>query len=131
MKILLDTCAIIWVVSQPEKLTNKARDILLNKDSEIFVSSISCAEIACAVERGRIKLNTHWKKWFRHYIQLNGWYCVDIDLQVIEEAFSIPGIFHNDPADRILVATARLFSAKLLTADKKMLEYPHVDCVWD
>ena len=130
MKILLDTCTVIWSIAEPEKLTKKVKKLLINEDAEIFVSVISCAEIACATERGRIRLNKHWRKWFRHYINLNNWSCIDINSQIIEEAFSIPGKFHTDPADRIIVATARLYSAILITADKKILEYPHVDAVW-
>jgi len=130
MKILLDTCAILWAVSEPDKLSPKVKGLLLDQDTEIFVSVISCAEIACASDRNRIQLNRHWKKWFNYYIDFNGWNCLDINLKIIEEAFSLPGEFHNDPADRILVASSRLYSSKLVTADKKILEYPHVDAIW-
>lgn len=130
MKLLLDTCCVIWAISQPGELTEIAAKLLIAEDSEIHVSAISVAEIACAVERNRIVIDRHWKKWFRHYIDLNGWSVVDITLEIMEEAYSLPDTFHADPADRIITATARLSNATLLTADKKILDYPHVNARW-
>jgi len=69
MKILLDTCCIIWAVSDPGALSETAITLLQAEDAEIFVSPISAAEIACASERGRISLDQHWKKWFRYYLE--------------------------------------------------------------
>ena len=130
MKLLLDTCCIIWAISDTDSLSQKAADLLQAKDSEIFLSPISAAEIACASERGRLILDRHWKTWFRHYLELNQWSVEPIDLAIMEEAYSLPGAFHADPADRIITATARLKNYALLTADKKLLEYPHVTALW-
>ncbi len=103
---------------------------MTQKDIEIWVSPMSCAEIACLVERKRIKLDRHWKLWFRHFVELNGWSVIPVDLPIIEEAYSLPDDFHADPVDRILVASARLFQASLVTGDKKILSYPHVRTEW-
>ncbi|MDE0838446.1 MAG: PIN domain-containing protein, partial [Kiritimatiellae bacterium] len=56
----------------------------------------------------------------------NAWGVLDIDLETVEEAFSLPGEFHRDPADRFIVAAARLNRLVVLTADRKILDYPHV-----
>ncbi|HDQ40781.1 MAG TPA: type II toxin-antitoxin system VapC family toxin [Desulfonatronum sp.] len=130
MKLLLDTCCLIWSISDPSALSPRARDLLGAPDSEISVSVISLAEIACAVERGRLAFDRHWKTWFRHYVGLNGWDVEDISLEVIEEAYCLPDGFHADPADRIITATARLTNSTILTADKKILDYPHVHTSW-
>ena len=130
MKLLLDTCCIIWAVSSPESLSTAATELLVAEDSEIFVSPISAAEIACASDRGSIELKEHWKIWFRRYIELNNWQVATIDLNIIEEAYSLPEAFHPDPADRIITATARLKNLTILTADKKLLNYPHVNTIW-
>lgn len=130
MKLVLDTCALVWVIAEPERLTKVAREKLLAPDSEILVSAISCAEIACGVERKRIVLDRHWKKWFRYFTELNGWTVAGVDLSVIEEAYSLPDKFQTDPADRIIVATARLNDAAVVTSDRRMLEYPHVESCW-
>jgi PIN domain nuclease of toxin-antitoxin system len=130
MKLLLDTCCIVWAVSDPDSLSPKAAGLLQAKDSEIFVSPISAAEIACASERGRLQIDRHWKIWFRYYVELNQWSVEPIDLSIMEEAYSLPEAFHADPADRIITATARLRNYALLTADKKLLDYPHVTTLW-
>lgn len=130
MTLLLDTCAILWAVSEPEALSEAAREALVRPDAAVHVSPISCAEIACLAERGRIALDRHWKTWFNYFAALNGWRAIDIDLSIVQEAYSLPGHFHSDPADRILTATARRFGMRLVTADRKLLDYPHVDTLW-
>ncbi len=130
MKLLLDTCTIVWAVSNPDLLSKKAKKYLLDPDSSVFFSPISCAEIACAVARKRLSLDRHWKHWFRHFTGLNGWEAINIDLPIMEESYSLADSFHQDPADRILVATSRMYSCHLVTADKKILNYPHVETLW-
>jgi len=130
MKLLLDTCCIIWAVSEPSAISKNARVLLTGNESEVFVSVISVAELACAVERKRIIIDRHWKKWFRYYIDLNCWQVENISLEIMEEAYSLPDTFHADPADRIITATARLNNFTILTADNKILSYPHVNSAW-
>lgn len=131
MIVVLDTCAIVWAVSDPRQIPNRAAHILRAEDTEVQVSAISCAEIACASARGRIEIDRHWRHWFRHYIELNGWNVLPVDLEVIEEAYALPEPFHRDPADRIIVASARLRGAPIITADARILGYPHVKTVWN
>jgi PIN domain nuclease of toxin-antitoxin system len=130
MKLLLDTCCIVWAVSEPSTLSRDAKALLTADESEIYVSVISVAELACAVERRRITTDRHWKQWFRHYIEFNDWQVENISFDIIEEAYSLPDTFHADPADRIITATARLNDYTVLTADKKILAYPHVKSAW-
>ena len=130
MKLLLDTCCIIWAISEPSALSKTAKTLLTADDSEILVSVISAAELACAAERGRIVMDRHWKKWFRHYIGLNHWQVEAINLDIMEEAYSLPESFHDDPADRVITATARLKGYTILTSDRKILDYPHVNSAW-
>ncbi len=130
MRLLLDTCAVIWAVSEPEKLSTDGKRSLSHPEAEVFVSVISCAEVACAVERGRIELDRHWKSWFRNYTDLDDWQIVPIDLEVMEEAYSLPEYSDRDPADRIIVATARKLHLQIVTADRRMLDYPHVETIW-
>jgi len=126
MNLLLDTCALIWCVSDPRNLSPAARDAVLGKDSRVHVSVISCAEIACLADDGRITVIPHWRTWFNRAVTDNGWSVLDIDLATVQEAFSLPGAFHCDPADRFMVAAARLHDLTIVTADRKILEYPHV-----
>ena len=126
MNVILDTCALIWCVSEPDKLSVEARTVLVARDTEVYVSAISCAEIACLAEAGKIEIKQHWRTWFDRAISENGWSVVDVDLETVQEAFSLPGVFHRDPADRFIVAAARLRRLHLLTGDRRILDYPHV-----
>lgn len=130
MRLVLDTCTILWAISAPEELSNRAKKLLEDEVSEVMVTPMSCAEIACLVGRKRIQLDRHWKLWFRHFVERNGWNVVPVDLPIVEESYSLPGEFHADPVDRILVATARLYDARLVTADQKIRAYPHVRSEW-
>ena len=126
MNVLLDTCAIVWLGKGTSDLTVATRDIVLSPDTAVHVSPVSGGEIACACERKRLELDKHWRTWFRHAISHGAWTVVPVSLEIMEEAYSLPGDFHADPADRLLVATARLRGYTIITGDHRILEYPHV-----
>jgi len=130
VNILLDTCALVWSISDPSRLGPDALALLQAPDSDVSVSAISAPEIACLVERGRLKLNRPWAEWFRSNVARNRWTVRDVSLDILIEAYSLPGAFHADPADRVLVATARLFDLVLLTSDGNVTDYPHVQTRW-
>jgi PIN domain nuclease of toxin-antitoxin system len=124
---LLDTCAIVWIAADPEKLSRSTSAAVSDPDAEVLVSAVSAAEIACACERGRLELDRHWKTWFRFVVTENGWEVLDVSLRIIEEAWSLPDEFHADPADRVMVATARTMDLVVITGDQRILQYPHVE----
>lgn len=93
---------------------------------EVFVSAISVAEIACLQERGRITLKQHWRTWWDSMLQKTAWTCLPITDRVVAEAYSLPPPVHRDPADLMIIATARLNQLTLVTTDRKILGYPHV-----
>lgn len=126
MRYLLDTCAVLWLAGDGANLSEATVADLQLPQNEVFVSAISSAELACLVRKDKIELPTHWRRWFRDAIEGNGWGVLPVDLENIEEAYSLPGEFHSDPADRVLVAAARLNKLKLVTGDLKILDYPHV-----
>lgn len=129
--LLLDTCAVVWAILDPSRLSRCAADALQDPEAEIYLLPISVAEVACAVERGRLELNVHWKKiWLRKHVQSNGWHYLPIDATMVEEAYSLPPSFHADPADRLFVAAARIRHLRVVTGDAKILAYPHVSTVW-
>ena len=129
MRFLLDTCAVLWLAGDGSNLTEATVVDLQLPQNEVFVSAITSAELACLVRKNKIELPAHWRRWFRDAIEKNGWVVLPIDLEKIEEAYSLPGEFHSDPADRVLVATARLDKLTLVTGDQKILDYPHVQAM--
>lgn len=129
MNILLDTCAILFLSTDDPCVQPSTRSLL--KDAEnVAVSPISAAELACLTERGKVVLPVHWRLWLREAIKRNNWDSLPITLEIVEEAWSLPGTFHADPADRLLAATARKEDRLLLTTDRKLRDYPHVRADW-
>ena len=127
MPYLLDTCAILFVA---EKTSDLSPATLARIDSappgEVFVSAMSVAELACLQERGRVALKLHWRSWWDTLLGRTGWLCLPMTAEVMAEAYSLPSPIHRDPADRVLIATARLEKLILVTTDSKILAYPHV-----
>ena len=124
--ILLDTCALLYLAAEPERLSSGALELVASPDQLVHCSPIVAAELACLQERQRIHLPQHWKKWFRTQADRNGWNIIPISLEIIEEAYSLPEPIHRDPADRLIIATARLENLTIITTDRLILDYPHV-----
>lgn len=127
MKVLLDTCACLFFAEASDRLSSQTYDLITAEQTEVYISAVSVAELACLQLKGRIKINEHWKIWFRRQLDVNGWTCVDLSLEIMEEAWSLPEPIHSDPADRELIATARLERMTLITTDRLILNYPHVN----
>lgn len=130
--IVLDTHALVWWVAGEKALSKKARSLIAreSKDGEIIVSSISAWEIAMLVERGRLVLSMEVESWIGTVARIDAVRFLPVDLDVALKSARLPGEFHKDPADRMIVATARKLAASLVTADDKILAYPHVKAVW-
>jgi len=96
---------------------------------QVFVSAISVAELACLQEGGRITLKQHWRSWWNGMLQRTAWTCLSITGEIMSEAYSLPPPIHRDPADRVLIATARLERLTLVTTDGKIRGYPHVTTI--
>lgn len=124
--LLLDTCALLWVVNEPELLTEAQQQALASSE-DVAVSAISAAEIACLQEKGRIQLDRHWKTWFEHFTELNNVRILDVSYAILTNAFSLPSPFHKDPCDRIIVGSARQLSMQIITGDRKINDYPFVE----
>ena len=127
MPYLLDTCAILFVAEHTSDLSVTTLRLLdAAPIGEVFVSAISVAEIACLQERGRITLKQHWRIWWDALLNQTAWTCLPITDQIMAEGYSLPPPVHRDPADLMIIATARLERLTLVTTDKKILGYPHV-----
>lgn len=126
MNVLLDTHVWIWSQEAPEEFGAVARSILLKPATHLFVSTISTLELARLVATGALTVEGRLRDWIRR--SLNALHCDTLELrhEIAEEAYALPGEFHRDPADRVLVATARLQDLTLLTADERILAYRHV-----
>lgn len=125
--ILLDTHIWIWWVHGDPRLTAAAQEaIRQHEDAALGVSVISCWEIANLVERNRIALSVSLPKWIDRALRYPGVRLLDLTPTIAVDSTQLPGDFHKDPADRILVATARRHNCPILTADEPILRYRHV-----
>ncbi len=128
--ILLDTHIWIWWVHADDRLPQRhAKFIEANLVNGLGVSVISCWEAAKLVERGRVELPRPIGLWIKEALGYPGVRLIDLTPEIAVEATQLPQPFHRDPADQLLVATARLQGAELLTLDGLILSYPHVPLV--
>jgi PIN domain nuclease of toxin-antitoxin system len=129
--IILDTHIWVWWVHGNEQLTQKqSKAIQDNEDDVIGVSAISCWEVAKLVEVGRLGLSTPVEKWIEQAMGYPGIRLLDLSPEISIESTRLPGEFHRDPADQIIVATARIYNCPLLTADGRIIEYPYVKTIY-
>lgn len=82
------------------------------------------------ISRGRLILSIDVGTWLDEVACIDGLRFVPVDNEIGVKSTILPGEIHKDPAERIIVATARKMSATLLTADKKIQQYVHVKTVW-
>ena len=128
--IVLDTHIWVWWVHGNEKLTYEQFEFIQeNENDEIGISVISLWEIAKLVENGRLELPTSLEKWFSQALSYPGVQIIELTPEIAAESTRLPGEFHRDPADQIIVATARILKCKLVTSDERILKYPHVKTV--
>ncbi len=130
--LVIDTHVLIWWVqgmglsSDAEKAINGT----LAKGEEIIVSSISAWEIGMLIEKGRLVLSMDVESWLDTASSIEGVRCMPVDNEIGLKSTQLPGTFHKDPADRMIVATARKLAVALVTADEKIINYSHVKTIW-
>lgn len=97
-----------------------------NEDGEIGISAISRWEVAKLVELGRLVLPVAMDEWFASALGYPGVTLVNLTPDIVIESTRLPDRFHRDPADQLVVATARVLGSDLLTTDQRIRDYPHV-----
>lgn len=130
--IVLDTHALVWWVSGDPALSKKARNAIerARGDGALVASAISAWEIAMLVRHERLVLTMEVDTWLATVAQIDGMRFTPIDADIAAKSAALPGVFHKDPADRMIVATARRLAAPLVTRDEKIRAYAHVKTLW-
>ena len=124
--ILLDTHIWIWWIHDDSRLSQRHRTYLQTHESDgLGVSVYSCWEVAKLVEYERLTISCDLEKWFKLALAYPGIQLLDLTLPIVIESTRLTG-FHKDPADQIIVATAKILGISLLTADDKILNYPGI-----
>ena len=124
---VLDTHIWVWWVDGSSQLATAQRDYVeANESTGLGVSVISCWEVAKLVELNRLVLRCPVAEWIDQALAYPGIRLLFLTPRIVVESTQLPGDFHRDPADQIIVATARIRGCPLLTADARILRYPHV-----
>jgi len=132
VKYLLDTHTWYWWNNNPLMLSKEVLKLLeiMQPADEYYLSAISVWEIAKLIERGRIKLSSNGLTWIREALDIPRLVVVPLSPEISWESTNLPGNFHKDPADQIIVATARILDATLLSKDDKLSDYSGVRVMW-
>lgn len=122
--LLLDTHALVWSVEERPRLGSAAKRAInvAARLNQVAVSAISPWEVALLVSKGRLNLRMDVMIWVRDALSKPGVNLIPLDPEIAVASIRLPFEMHPDPADRILVATARHLGATLVTADKLLLD---------
>jgi PIN domain nuclease of toxin-antitoxin system len=123
--LLLDTHCWLWLVAGSPELSPKALQTINRAATAgtLRIAAISLWEIALLAWRGRIVLSKSIGLWLEEALAEPGPAIEPLSPQIAIESCALPDIFHPDPADRMIVATARVTRAALLTRDRQILDY--------
>lgn len=130
--IVLDTHTLIWWVTDDAALSKTAKDEI-NRELEggdIIISAISAWEISMLVANQRLVLSMEVSAWLSTVAEIEAVSFMPVDIEIATKSVELPGEFHKDPADRMIVATARKLAVPLVTKDEKIRAYPHVKTIW-
>ena len=132
MRAILDTHAWLWWVTQNPRLSDTARDAIEDAQSEgtLWLSAFSIWEVAKKVQKGQLVLDRALDEWLDQATTPAGLHVAELTRAVLVESCRLPGGFAGDPADTIIVATARSLGAVLVTKDERIRNYDQVRTLW-
>ena len=123
MKILLDTCAFIWVTTDAPELSQKARDVFQNPENEVFLSSVSILEIMVKNSIGKLSLPDEPENFVCLKREQHGIETLSLTEQAVFHLKKLPK-HHQDPFERMLICQALEYNLTILTPDDKIAQYP-------
>ncbi len=130
--IVLDTHVWVWWVSGLQPLSPKARRLIraAREEKALYLSSISVWEVTQLTARGRLQLTMDVADWVAKSEALPFVHFIPVDNVIALKSVQLPGTLHQDPADRMIIATALTMGFPLITRDEKIARYPYVRTIW-
>lgn len=122
--LLLDTCACLWIVA--DEISQKVGNALTETREAgllTYVSPITAWEVGILSRKGRFKSSYTPQRWFARLMSAQATALASLTAEVLMESSFLPGRLNDDPADRIIAATAREFGFTVMTRDKALLDY--------
>jgi PIN domain nuclease of toxin-antitoxin system len=120
LRLLLDTHIWAWGLLEPERLPSRVATALEREDNERWLSSISVWEILLLFEKGRLESPPDPTKWIREKLEVSAMREAILNHEVALEGRNVR-LPHGDPADRLIIATARVYELTLVTADERLI----------
>jgi PIN domain nuclease of toxin-antitoxin system len=122
MKILVDTCTFLWIVSESPRLSKTAAAVFLDAHNERYLRAASAWEIGIKHAAGRLPLPERPDIFIPKIREASGIASLDMDEESALLAGRLPGL-HSDPFDRMLVAQAIVHGMTILTPDQEIEQY--------
>ena len=119
--LLLDTCALLWLVNGGGQLTQTAREAI-DRAPEVYISAISGFEISLKYHQGKLGLPLKPREWFKMAVEHHELSVISLDVDICIASTDLPSI-HKDPCDRLIIATAKLHRLPIVTADPRFQDY--------
>ena len=128
--LLLDTHTLVWSINEGPRLGKNVKESirLAGDEGRVLISAITPWEIALLVSKGKLTLGVDVMDWVHDVLTVPGVTLVALEPEIAVASTRLPFEMHGDPADRILVATARHMGATLVTADRSLLEMASKGC---
>jgi PIN domain nuclease of toxin-antitoxin system len=132
MPTLLDTHAWLWWVAADRRLSTRARTTIhkAQKQNDLWLSMISIWEVAKKVEKEQLAFDRPLAQWLEAATTVDGLRLWELTPPILVQSCQLPRPFHGDPADQMIVATARHHGAVLVTKDERIRRYEHVGSTW-
>ena len=132
MRYILDTHVWVWWHLNPQRLSTKARETIADpqRSQELLLSVISLWEFCKLIEKGRLSLSCDPETWMAGALAMPRLQVVPLTTAIVYRSTTLPPPFHSDPADQIIVASAREANASIITKDQRLHHYEQVRTLW-
>ena len=130
--ILLDTHVLVWMVSDSSRLSRPAARELrkAERNGELAIASITIWELALLYQRGRLRASGSIESSIRTILEKSRVEVIEISPEIAALTTTFPETYPNDPADRLIGATARALGLTLVTQDERILDSPLIRSIW-
>jgi PIN domain nuclease of toxin-antitoxin system len=127
--LLLDTCVLLWLAAEQRRLSPRAKQDIGENAGQLFVSSITAFEVAIKARSGKIELPLPSDEWFTEALESHDIHEVPMNAEIAIASVQLPRL-HDDPCDRIIIATAHRNAMRIVTCDRLIAQYPEAIVVW-
>lgn len=128
MRLLLDTCTFLWVITNSQSLSQKAKELFLDEENEVYLSVVSVWEMVIKYQLHRLPLPQSPEQFIPQQCYLHAIIPLPLDQNAVLHLLSLPQL-HQDPFDRMLICQAREKNLTILTPDQLLTQYP-VQTAW-